>query len=102
MEALPDDPPFPEPLEFPIDGTLDLHAFRPTEVKDLVPEWLEACRARGLYEVRIIHGKGQGVLRRTVQALLARNPSVVDFSSAGEGAGGWGATRATLRKGDGG
>ncbi|HTT70753.1 MAG TPA: Smr/MutS family protein [Anaeromyxobacteraceae bacterium] len=91
------DGPFREPVELPIDGTLDLHAFRPGEVGDLLPEWLEACRARGILEVRIIHGKGQGVLRRTVQALLARSPAVLRFSTADETAGGFGATLATLR-----
>ncbi len=84
-------------LEFPIDGTLDLHAFRAGEVNDLVPAWLEACRERGILEVRIVHGKGTGALRRLVQALLARSPHVIDFRSADEAAGGWVATLARLR-----
>jgi len=85
------------PVELPIDGTLDLHAFRPSEVGDLVPEWLRACRERGLREVRIVHGKGTGALRRTVESLLARSPLVESFRTADEAAGGWGATLATLR-----
>lgn len=93
MAAGDDQPPF----ELPIDGTLDLHAFRADEVADLVPEWLEACRAHGLLEVRIVHGKGTGALRRRVQALLARAPGVLAFHTAGEEAGGWGATLVTLR-----
>jgi DNA-nicking Smr family endonuclease len=87
-----------DPVELPIDGTLDLHAFRPEEVGDLVPEWLEACRARGILEVRIVHGKGTGALRRTVAALLARDPRVAAFRAADEGAGGWGATLVTLAR----
>lgn len=87
-----------DPVEIPIDGTLDLHAFRPGDVKDLVPEWLEACRARGILEVRIVHGKGTGALRRTVEALLARSPAVIHFRPADEAGGGWGATLATLRR----
>jgi DNA-nicking Smr family endonuclease len=86
------------PVELPIDGTLDLHAFRPEEVKDLVTEWLEACRERGILEVRIVHGKGTGALRRSVEALLARSPAVLSFGTADEAGGGWGATLATLRR----
>jgi len=88
-----------DPVELPIDGTLDLHAFRPSDVPSLLPEWIAACRARGLREVRIVHGKGTGSLRRTVEALLARDPGVATFRAADEAAGGWGATLATLRDG---
>ena len=86
-----------EPVELPIDGTLDLHTFAPSEVGTLVPEWIEASRAAGLHELRIVHGKGTGALRRTVEALLARSPVVVRFRAADEAGGGWGATLATLR-----
>ena len=86
-----------EPFEVPIDGTLDLHAFRPAEVGSLVPEWLEACRARGILDVRIVHGKGTGALRRSVVALLERSPHVESFRAADETAGGWGATIARLK-----
>ena len=84
-------------MELPIDGTLDLHAFRPADVGSLLPEWLEACRSRGILEVRVVHGKGTGALRRSVEAILARSPVVASFRPAGEEAGGWGATLATLR-----
>ena len=91
----PDDPPVP----LPIDGVLDLHMFRPQEVKDVVTEYLAECRARGILRVRIIHGKGIGNLRRTVHALLERNPSVAEYHLAGEQLGSWGATIVRLMPG---
>ena len=83
--------------ELPIDGILDLHTFSPREVKDLVPEYLAECRRRGILEVRIIHGKGIGALRRQVHAIVGRLPEVDSFRLADESAGGWGATLVTLR-----
>ncbi len=85
------------PVEIPIDGNLDLHFFHPREVKDLVTEYLWACRQKGLLDVRIVHGKGSGALRRTVHALLPRLPEVESFRSASEADGGWGATWVRLR-----
>ncbi len=80
-----------EPIEFPIDGTLDLHTFHPRDVKDLVPEYLNACRERGILSVRIIHGKGTGTLRQIVHSALDRLPYVISYHLAPD-ASHWGAT----------
>jgi DNA-nicking Smr family endonuclease len=86
-----------EPIELPIDGVLDLHTFHPRELKTLIPEYLAACREYGLLEVRIVHGKGTGVLRETVHALLRKQPEVASFRLAGGEGGSWGATLVVLR-----
>lgn len=84
-------------VELPIDGVLDLHAFAPREVRDLVETYLDECQARGILEVRIIHGKGTGVLRRIVHGVLERRTDVACFALAPGERGGWGATVVTLR-----
>lgn len=86
-----------EPIELPIDGVLDLHTFRPKDIKDLVPDYLAACRAKGILLVRIIHGKGIGNLRRSVHAILSRDGSVASFALDHPEYGGWGATLVQLK-----
>jgi DNA-nicking Smr family endonuclease len=86
----------PETLGLELDGILDLHTFRPGEVKDLIADYLDACREKGIIHVRIIHGKGSGQMRRTVHLTLGRMEGVKSFRTAGEDAGGWGATLVDL------
>ena len=85
-----------DPVEYPINGILDLHHFRPQEVADLVEEYLRACREEGVGRVRLIHGKGKGVLRRTVHSVLDRTAYVQNYHFASGSSGSWGATIAYL------
>ena len=96
-ECHEDASPFDKPVELPITSELDLHAFRPRDVKDVVMEYIHACQERGLLKVRVIHGKGIGALRETVHALLKKHPDVLEFALAGEAFGGGGATMVTLK-----
>lgn len=94
-----DDEPTPdpnEPIVLPIEPVLDLHPFRPAEVKELVTDWLGECVARGWSEVRVIHGKGTGALREKVHSVLRKHPNVESFT-LDPGRSGWGATVIRLR-----
>jgi Smr domain len=86
------------PVVMPLDGTLDLHTVRPSEAPEVLAEYLEACAAAGIFEVRVVHGKGTGKLRQTVEICLGRSPLVASFRTADETAGGWGATLVSLRR----
>ncbi len=85
-----------EPVQIPVDGVLDLHTFAPKDVGSVVEEYLRVCLEKGIYEVRIIHGKGKGVLRRTVHSLLEKHPKVLDFK-IDTGPSSWGATIVYLK-----
>lgn len=83
-------------VHIPIDGILDLHTFNPRDVPDLLEEYIKACLENGIREIRIIHGKGKGILRDRVHSILKKHPLVKDFS-LDPGASGWGATVARLK-----
>lgn len=86
-----------EPVEYPIDGTLDLHMFTPEETKEVVEEYIRVCLEKGIYQLRVVHGKGIGVKRRIVHSLLEKHPNVVRFGHEGGSGGSWGATVVDLK-----
>jgi len=86
-----------EPVQVPIEDALDLHSFGPRDVASVVEEYLRAAHERGFREVRIIHGRGIGVQRSIVRAVLSRHLLVVSFADAPPERGGWGATLVRLR-----
>jgi DNA-nicking Smr family endonuclease len=85
-----------EPLQIPIDGVLDLHTFSPKELPGLLDDYIEACLQEGIRELRIIHGKGKGILRDRVRSLLSKHRCVESWTEAPLEAGGWGATLVRL------
>jgi dsDNA-specific endonuclease/ATPase MutS2 len=85
-----------EPVEIDVGDSLDLHTFAPRDVADLVAEYVQVCAAERDYaEVRIIHGKGKGTLRRIVHSVLEKHPAVASFRQADAN---WGATIVVIRR----
>jgi dsDNA-specific endonuclease/ATPase MutS2 len=86
----------PEDFILPIEDFIDLHPFRPREIRSVVESYLEEALRLGFREVRLIHGRGIGVQREAVRAVLERSSIVTDFHDAPSERGGWGATIARL------
>ncbi len=86
-----------QPISIPITDVFDLHSVPPRDVAPVVEEYLALARARGFRFVRTIHGRGIGVQRETVRAILSRADFVAGFRDAPPEAGGWGATIVELR-----
>lgn len=91
----------PDIIQIPVDGVLDLHAFHPRDVPSVVSEYIRACMEEGIFEIRIIHGKGKGVLRMRVHAVLERAREVLDYRLDTDRSG-WGVTVVRLRRSPGG
>ncbi len=89
-----------EIVHIAIDGTLDLHAFKPQDIGSLVPEYLRECIKNNIFHVRIVHGKGKGKLRRGVHAILKKSEIVKTFTLGNESSGSWGATLVELKSDD--
>lgn len=79
-----------------IEDSIDLHAFAPRDLLNVVQDYLDAAHEKGLREVRLIHGRGTGFQRARVRELLTTHPLVVSFADAPPTRGGWGATVVTL------
>ena len=94
MRAVSED----EPVAIPIEDTLDLHPFRPNEIKDVAREYLIEAHARGFRQVRLIHGRGIGVQRERIRSLLETLDFVQEFQDADGSGGGWGSTVVLLKE----
>lgn len=87
------------PFIVPIDGVLDLHTFSPKELPGLLDDYFHECLELGIMDVRVIHGKGKGILRDRVRSILKRHKLVKGFETASIDSGGWGATLVKLKEG---
>jgi len=86
-----------DPVRIPVTDVFDLHTVPPRDVEAVVAEYLAEAHRLHLKALRIVHGKGIGVQREIVRAVLARTRFVASFGDAPMEAGGWGATLVTLR-----
>ncbi|MBA2336020.1 MAG: Smr/MutS family protein [Blastocatellia bacterium] len=89
--------PFPEPVDLEITDSIDLHAFRPKDVKAVTEAYLSEANNKGFRFVRIIHGIGIGVQREIVRKILSETAFVKGFKSGDEFSGGRGSTVVEFR-----
>jgi DNA-nicking Smr family endonuclease len=87
-----------EPVHIPIEDVLDLHTFHPGEVESLLDEYFSECIRKEIFSVRVIHGKGKGILKKKVVSILKKNNKVIDFQTASPDGGGWGAVIVKLKR----
>lgn len=87
-----------KPVKIPLEDHIDLHTFRPEDVPDLLSEYFSECQKNGIYTVRVIHGKGRGILKNRVAGILKKSPFVESFKDAPMETGSWGATIVELKK----
>src|SRR5438128_12385791 len=96
----PPDSQFDEPVVLPIQDTIDLHAFSPKDIPSVVEEYIDQCCQAGIYELRIIHGRGIGVQRNIVRPILASHEVVLSLRDASPEDGGWWSSVVVWRRRD--
>ncbi len=67
------------------------------QAQDAVEKFLDRAFLAGLPRIRVVHGTGMGVLRRTLRAWLQKQPQVASVTEPGQNEGGAGATVVELR-----
>ncbi|MBR0176392.1 MAG: Smr/MutS family protein [Bacteroidales bacterium] len=79
------------------DLTLDVRGKRAEEALDIVDKYLDEAKLLSIKEVSILHGKGNGILRKLIREQLSRNHDVERFHDASLETGGTGITRVYFR-----
>jgi dsDNA-specific endonuclease/ATPase MutS2 len=87
----------PDEIVLPLEDWIDLHPFRPKEIRSVVESYLEEALQAGFREVRLIHGRGIGAQRASIRSLLSKHAAVEHYYDAPPERGGWGATVVSLR-----
>ena len=73
--------------------TLDVRGKRAEEALDIVDKYLDEAKLLSIKEVSILHGKGNGILRKLIRERLSHNRDVEHFCDASLETGGTGITR---------
>jgi len=73
--------------------TLDVRGHRAEEALDIVDKYLDEAKLLSIKEVSILHGKGNGILRKLIREKLSHNHDVERFCDASLETGGTGITR---------
>ena len=79
-----------------ISQKIDLRGYRADEAVAALDKYLDDATLADLHTVQILHGKGQGILRKVIHQYLESHPSVRDFRLGELNEGGWGVTVVTL------
>ena len=88
----------PAPELAPVHQEINVIGQRADEARDAVDEFLDRAVMATASRVRIVHGHGMGVLKKTIQELLSRHPHVAKFYPAPQHEGGAGATIVELKE----
>ena len=75
-----------------VDRELRIRHLTVDEAGFRLEQYLNDAFMAGLPSVRIVHGKGEGILRQAVQKVLAKHPLVVSFRLGDYGEGDYGVT----------
>ncbi len=88
----------PAPELAPVHQEVNVIGQRSEEARDTVDQFLDRAVMATASRVRIVHGHGMGILKKTIQELLTRHPHVARFYPAPQQEGGAGATIVELRE----
>ena len=93
-----DDEELPAVVAIPLEEHLDLHGFLPSDMHEIVRDYLDQAWEAGFTEIRIIHGRGIGAMRDQVRTLLSNDARIERYAAAPRERGGDGATLAWFRR----